>query len=95
MTNPQIPERTDDGPYAPAERSLIGIVEHSLCGIAGLLCTGLVLALWYPALVTLTEPLYVLSSTALIAIAISVWLLTWLGVEFLREWRSARAVAEL
>ncbi|MDS0260276.1 hypothetical protein NDI56_12805 [Haloarcula sp. S1CR25-12] len=98
MPTPYKREQTDEGPHTPAEQCLpgtVGTVEHCLCGVAGLLCTGAILALWYPALVAVTQPLYVLSSTAVVAVVTTLWLLTWLGVEFVWEWRAGRLRGEL
>jgi len=97
MPTPYEPEQTDDDPYINAEQRLTGTVgtaEHCLCGVAGLLCTGAILVLWYPALVAVTRPLYVLSSTAVVAISTTLWLLTWLGVECVWEWRAGRLGGE-
>jgi len=95
MTTPH--ERTDGASCNSPDQCLsasVGTAEHCLCGLVGLLCTGVVLALYYPMLVTVTQPLYVLSSTALIAIITTLWLLTWLGAECVWEWRTARALTE-
>lgn len=90
-------EQADDGAQTAGEQrppETVGTVEHCLCGVAGLVCTGVVLALWYPALVAVTEPLYVLSSTAVVVIVTTLWLLTWLTVEFAWEWRTGRLSVE-
>lgn len=97
MPTPYEREQADDGAYTAAERHLpetVGTVEHCLCGIVGFLCTGLVLALCYPSLVAATRPLYVLSSTAVVAVTTTLWLLTWLGAEFVWEWRAERLRGE-
>jgi len=96
MPTPYEREQTDDDSYTPEQRlpGTVGTVEHCLCGLVGLLCTGLVLALWYPALVAATRSLYVLSSTAVVVIVTALWLLTWLGVEFVWEWRAGRLQTE-
>ncbi|WP_324665008.1 hypothetical protein [Haloarcula sediminis] len=97
MPTPHRRAKTDDGPYTPSEQFPSGTVstaEHCLCGIAGLVCTGAILALWYPALVAVTQPLYVLSSTAVVAVVTTLWLLTSLGVEFVWEWRAGRLSGE-
>jgi len=97
MLTPYKPERPNGGAQTPTEQRFVGAVEaveHCLCGIVGLVLTGVILGLSYSTLVAVTEPLYVLSSTALVAIASSVWLLTWLGVEFVWEYRSGRLVTE-
>lgn len=98
MTTPHRREQTDEGLRDRGEQydsGTVGTVEHCLCGVAGLLCTVALLAVLYPTLVAVTQPLYVLSSTALVAIATTLWLLTWLGAEFVWEWRTGRARAEL
>ena len=97
MLTPYKPDQTDDAPYTPSEQCLpetVGTVEHCLCGVAGLLCTVAILALWYPALVAATQSLYVLSSTAVVAVVTPLWLLAWLGVEFVWQWRAGRLGAE-
>ena len=91
MTTSHKPEQADGGACTRDDQCLTGTistVEHGLCGVAGFLWTGAILALCYPALVTVTQPLYVLSSTALVAIATTTWLLTWLGVELVWAWRT-------
>lgn len=97
MPTPYEPGQTDDDPYTPGDQCFaetVGTVEHCLCGVVGLLCTGAVLAVLYPALVTITRPLSVLSSTAVVAIVATLWLLTSLGVEFVWEWRAGRLQTE-
>jgi len=93
MPTPYKRGQTDEEPNTSPERCLpetVGTVEHCLCGVVGLLCTVAILALWYPALVAATQSLYVLSSTAVVAVVTTLWLLTWLGAEFVWEWRAGR-----
>lgn len=72
----------------------VGVVEHVLCGLAGFLFTGALLVACYPLLVALTEPLYVLSSTALVAAVAVLWLLVSFGVELAWEWRAGRLTVD-
>jgi len=72
----------------------VGVVEHVLCGLAGVLLTGALLLLFYPSLVALTQPLYVLSSTALVGAIAVLWLLLSFGAELAWEWRAGRLTGD-
>lgn len=79
--------------HAPAERDgwqTVGAVEHYACGLAGLLATGVVAVLFYPALVSATRPLHLLSSVAIVFVILTAWVLVWLSLEFGWEWRAGR-----
>lgn len=65
-------------------------VEHGACCLAGLAATGLMALLVYPVLVAVTQPLQVLSSTAIVFVLVFLWLLSWLGIEIIWEWRAGR-----
>lgn len=71
------------------QRETVGTVEHCSCGLAGFLATAVVFALFYPTLVALASHLHLLSTTALVAGLVTVWLATWLAFELAWEWRSA------
>jgi len=71
----------------------VGTAEHCLCGLTGSLFAVAIIAVLYPTLVALTEPLYVLSSTALVVITTMLWLLIWFGLECAWEWRAGRLTA--
>jgi hypothetical protein len=51
---------------------------------------GAVAVPFYPVLVGVTRPLRLLSSTAVVVALVSVWLLVWLGLEVVLEWRRRR-----
>jgi hypothetical protein len=51
---------------------------------------GLTTLLFYPVLVAVTRPLQLLSSTAIAFVLVFLWLLTWLAIEIVWEWRSGR-----
>jgi hypothetical protein len=59
--------------------------------VASLLVTTAVLSVAYPALVALTRPLHVLSSTALVFGVLSLWLWLWMGLELGWVWRARHA----
>ena len=71
----------------------VGVVEHFSCGLFGLLATAAVLVFVYPALVAATRPLYLLSSVALVFVVITAWVLVWLSLELVWEWRAGRLFA--
>lgn len=68
----------------------VGSVEHHACGVSSFLLTILFVVLFYPVLVSLTLPLEVLATTALVSVAVLVWCLGWVGFELLWEWRAGR-----
>lgn len=68
----------------------VGALEHYSCGLAGLVATAVVVAAFYPTLVAATRPLYLLSSVALVSVVITAWVLVWLSLEFVWEWRTGR-----
>lgn len=84
--------REDQGAEPPdgAARETVGAVEHYSCGLAGLLATAVALVFVYPALVSMTRPLYLLSSVALVSIVVTAWVLAWLSFELVWEWRAGR-----
>ena len=51
---------------------------------------GAVAVPFYPALVGVTRHLRLLSSTAVVVALVSVWLLVWVGLGTLFEWRKHR-----
>ena len=84
----------EDSAREPAVSSVdcrpVGAVQHYACAVASLLATGLILLAGYSALVALTRPLHVLSSTALVFAVVSLWLLMWAALEVTWEWRAGR-----
>jgi hypothetical protein len=68
----------------------VGRVEHYSCGLVGLVVTAAALLFLYPALVAATRPLYLLSSVALVFVVITAWVLVWLSLELVWEWRTGR-----
>jgi hypothetical protein len=52
--------------------------------------TVVAVGLLYPTLVGVTRPLHLLSSTALLTIAATVWICTWFGLELVWEWQAGR-----
>jgi hypothetical protein len=65
-------------------------VTHYSCGLAGLLATAAVAVLFYPVLVAVTRPLYLLSSTALLFVLVFAWFAIWLALALAWEWRAGR-----
>ena len=65
-------------------------VEHIVSCVLGLVAMGAVAVPFYPVLVGATRPLRLLSSTAVVVALVSVWLLVWLGLEVVLEWRRRR-----
>jgi len=69
----------------------VGMVAHAVgCGM-GLVVMGAVVGLFYAELVTLTRPLHVLSSTALVFTLVLLWLVVWFGIELALGWRKGLA----
>lgn len=96
MQTPRIEEQDGRGQHAPSgtdRRGTVGPVEHYSCGLAGLLATAVVVVLFYPSLVSVTRPLYLLSSVALVSVVITTWVLVWLSFELVWEWRAGRLFA--
>ena len=73
-----------------ADRTGISGVEYAACCAAGLAAAGAFLLLFYPALVAVTRPLHVLSSTAIVFVLAWVWIVVWVGVELAWEWHAGR-----
>lgn len=86
--------RTNPDPSEQGPRETVGTVEHCLCGLAGFFVTAAMVALLYPTLVAVTRPLHVLSSTALVVILTTVWVVTWLGLELVWTWRDDRLTTD-
>jgi hypothetical protein len=81
------------GPPDRAAPETVGAVEHYSCGLVGLFATAVALVFVYPALVAATRPLYLLSSVALVFVVITAWVLVWLSLELVWEWRAGRLFA--
>lgn len=65
-------------------------VESGMCCMVGLSTAALTGFLFYPILVTITQPLRYLSTTAVVFILLFVWFLSWSGTEIILEWRAER-----
>jgi hypothetical protein len=50
--------------------------------------------LLYPLLVSVTRPLQLLSSTAIVFALVFLWFLLWLAIEIAWEWRAGRISPE-
>jgi hypothetical protein len=78
----------------PGDRSrceaVVGAVEHVTCGLIGLLVAAVLVSAVYPWLVAATSALQLLSSTALVFIAVGLWFLSWGALEMAWEWRAGR-----
>lgn len=74
------PERSNAHPEAT-----VGTVEHCSCGLVGFLAAVVAVAVFYPTLVALTQPLHLLSSTALVALTACIWVAVWLVLEIAWE----------
>ena len=93
MTTSRTTERDGRGRTDASETDRIGTVgrvEHYSCGLVGLAVTAAALLFLYPALVAATRPLYLLSSVALVFVVVTAWVLLWLSLEFVWEWRTGR-----
>ena len=64
--------------------------EHYSCGIVSFLLVGVLTIAFYPLLVSITMPLGMFATTALVAIVAFVWSVGWIGAELLWEWRTGR-----
>lgn len=67
--------------------------EHYSCGVCSLLLTAVFALLFYPLLVSMTLPLGILTTTAILSTVVLVWGLGWIGFELLWEWRAGRLFA--
>lgn len=74
----------------PPQADDYNLVEQYACCLTGLGVMSAIAVLFYPVLVAVTQPLQVLSSTAVVFVLISVWLLAWMGVVVIWEWRAGR-----
>jgi hypothetical protein len=74
------------------QRSTVTVepLEHYACGALSLLVAGVLTVLFYPLLVSLTMPLGMFATTALVSLAVLVWGVGWIGAELLWEWRAGR-----
>jgi len=90
-----IPYDGDSRPSCPTDcPETVGVVEHVLCALSGVVFTGALLVPYYPSLVALTEPLDVLSSTAMVVAVAALWLLVSFSVELAWEWRAGRLTVD-
>ncbi len=97
MSTPHNGDVGNQTSHSSSEQALsgaVGTAEHCLRGVTGFLITGAVIAPLYPTLVAATRPLHLLSSTALVVILITVWMLTWFALEYVLELRAGRSTAE-
>jgi hypothetical protein len=97
MTTPRtgVTNGQDRGvPPEDERRETVGAVEHYTCGLVGLLATAVCVVLVYPALVSATRPLHLLSSVALVFIVVTAWVLVWLSFEVVWEWRAGRLTTQ-
>ncbi|WP_225332733.1 hypothetical protein [Halomicrobium urmianum] len=74
-----------------SETTWTNAVGHCSCCLIGLAVAAVVAASTYPALVSLTRPLGMLSSTALLVVLIAIWLAIWSSTEIAWAWRTQRA----
>jgi hypothetical protein len=83
---------TKHTPESPCERSAgsvcIGRLQHYTCAISGLVATVVVVSLVAPALFAATQPLRLLSSTAVVFVLLLSWLLLAIALELVWEWRA-------
>jgi hypothetical protein len=81
-------ESTPGGPLVS-----VGVAEHCVCGAVGLLATLLTLVGGYSLFLAATRPLGMFASTALVFLAVALWIGSWLALELLWEWRAGRLPA--
>lgn len=67
----------------------MGPLAHYSAGLCGLLLTVGLLFFLYPMVVALTRPLHVLSSTAIVMLGVSTWVVLWCVLEFVVDRRMA------
>lgn len=72
------------------EQAHSGFVEYSVCGLGGLVLTVLLSFLFYAQLVAVAESFELLSSTLVVFVILSVWVLLWVVFGTLWEWRAGR-----
>lgn len=68
----------------------VGTVEHCTCGLLAALVTATIVGAFYPALLSVIRPFELLSSTTLVVALAATWILLWLVLELLWEWRAGR-----
>lgn len=68
----------------------VGPLEHYSCGVISLLFVGVLTVALYPLLVSITMPLGIFATTALVLTVAFVWGTGWIGAELLWEWRAGR-----
>jgi hypothetical protein len=87
-------ETSEEQPAAPENRQsrtrTVQPLEHYSCGAISLLFAGVFTVMFYPLLVSLTTPLGMFATTALVSMAVLVWGVGWIGAELLWEWRAGR-----
>ena len=86
----QPPLQPDDhGSTVGTERGEAGPTCQYSTGAGSLLLTLVVLLVTYPALRAVVAPLQALSSTAIVALGVGVWAMTWLVFELAWTYASA------
>lgn len=71
------------------EYTSLGPLGHYSAGVVGLLVTIGLLFFLYPMVVAVTKPLHVLSSTAIVMLGVSTWVVLWCILEFVVDRRMA------
>ena len=79
-----IPENREDNPRD------VRPLEHYSCGVISLLFVGVLTVALYPLLVSITMPLGIFATTALVLTVAVVWGIGWISTELLWEWRAGR-----
>lgn len=81
------------GGRAESETDTPGLFAFCSSCVCSLLASILGLFVFYHSLVSLTQPLYVLSTTAIVVVFLTVWALLWMLLQTVLEWRAGRLSA--
>lgn len=81
---PSAPENRQDNPRTARP------LEHYSCGLISLLFVGVLTVAFYPLLISITMPLGIFATMALVSMAAFVWSVGWIGAELLWEWCTGR-----
>lgn len=92
MYVPHGSDRSERSPAIGGDESprTVASFEHYSCGVCSFLLAAVFALLFYPLLVSMTLPLGMLATTAILSTVVLVWGLGWIGFELLWEWRAGR-----
>lgn len=86
-----VPLDTNGSPGARVDDlDTLGALEYFSTGVASLAAAILCLMVFYQPVVAMSRPLYLLSTTVVLAVFLTTWATLWLALELVWGWRRGR-----